>query len=58
MDWAKLWPSVSMLVVTLVSAFQDQLQALVSAHPMITIVLGTVATIIANITKAPQAPHS
>jgi len=56
MDWGKLWPSLLAGLPTILAPFYDQITVWIAAHPGMALVMGTVATIIANITKSPRQP--
>lgn len=49
----KLWPSFAALIGILLTAFHDPLAALVMAHPVESLAVSNVLTLIANVTKAP-----
>ena len=50
----KLIPSITAVIVLVVSQFADVINAYVSAHPSIAIVLAAVGTIVGNLTKSPN----
>lgn len=58
MDWTKLWPSLVAGLPTILAPFYESITAWISAHPDITLVLGALTTIIANVTKSPTQPSA
>lgn len=53
MDMKKLWPSLAALVGILLSTFAEPIGAFVTAHPVESLAVSNVLTIIANMTKSP-----
>lgn len=54
MDFKKLWPSLIAAIPTILAPFYDTIIQWVASHPEMTLVLSTISTIIANLTRAPK----
>lgn len=58
MDWKKLWPSLVAAIPTMLAPFYDAITAWISAHPDLALIVGTLATVVANVTKSPTQSSS
>lgn len=53
MDFKKLWPSLAAFIGILLSAFHEPIGAFVAAHPVESLAVSNILTLIANVTKSP-----
>ncbi len=54
----KLWPSFAALAGIILSAFAEPIGAFVAAHPVESLAVSNILTVIANVTKSPIQPAS
>ena len=54
MDFTKFWPMLIPVVAVVVDAFSGQITSFLTAHPSISLLVATLVTAIANLTKSPK----
>ena len=53
MDLRKLWPTLIPVVAVLITSFSDVITGWLSSNPTVALLVTTLVTAIANITKSP-----